>query len=170
MAFEVSLDDGEEIEADINLVISQKPQLRLVLTSRAAIWPGAKAFALNDAVTTERVPLHEIERVNIGRSSKTAARIVGLSLLFLGLAGFVAVLMEGQFSKLPLLGVVMGPFIMVAGGRRRKLGSCLRSGRRGLKWTSPAAIGGGVNEMVDAVLLEVRRWSEKHGVNLVVSR
>ena len=59
MAFEPSIQPGEQISADISF--SNKPVRRLVLTDRAAYWSGSKF--LDFVITTERVPLAEVVSV-----------------------------------------------------------------------------------------------------------
>lgn len=159
MAFRPQIDPGEKIEADIALVISEKPSLRLVLTNRAAYWPGKKAFAVSDAVTTERLVFAEILSVATGKRSSLGSLAIGLVMVVGGIIWTLC-----GYAGAPQALVVGGVIVAIVGGRRRTL--LIRAERQKFMWTEPITFGGGIKTEVTRALESVRTWAQSNGLRL----
>lgn len=156
MAFQPEFEHGEQVSADITLVISGKIALRLLLTNRAAYWPGSK-FGLTDGVTTERLPLSQVQLVTTGTKSQLGSMIVGILMIL----GGVVWTLDG-FVGAPQALIVGGIAVAIVGGRRRTMR--IASEKKKISWTEPIAFGGGVKERVTAVLSQVRDWARANGL------
>jgi hypothetical protein len=156
MAFQPEFEQGEQVSSDISLVIGGKVSLRLLLTNKAAYWPGSK-FGLTDGVTTERVPLSKVQSVFTGKKSQMGSMIVGILMI---LGGVIWTL--GGFVGAPQALIVGGIAVAVVGGRRRTLR--ISSEKMRLSWAEPIAFGGGVKQQVTAVLDQIRDWARSNGL------
>jgi len=158
MAFQPLLEQGETVSADISLVISGKQALRLVLTNRAAYWPGSK-FGLTDGVTTERLSLPQVLSVATGTKSQFGSLVVGLLMV---IGGIIWTL--GGFVGAPQALIVGGLVVAAVGGRRRTL--VIAAERSKFSWTEPIAFGGGVKAQITEALGQVRTWATGNGLRL----
>ncbi len=156
MAFQPVFEQGEQVSADITLMISGKQALRLLLTNRAAYWPGSK-FGLTDGVTTERLPLSQVRSVTARTRSQIGGMIVGILMILGGiiwtLAGFVGA---------PQALIVGGLVVAAVGGRRRTL--VIASEKSKFSWSEPITFGGGVKAQVSSTLEQVRTWAQTNGL------
>lgn len=155
MAFEPQLQNDEELLHDLALVISKKLSLRLVLTSKAAYWPGTK-LAITDGVTTEMVSVGELKNVFVGKKSALGSMLVGALMIVGGvlwtLAGYVGA---------PQALVIGGLIVAVVGGQRRTI--AIHGPKKKFTWKEPISFGGGIKDQVTEVVTAVERWAERVG-------
>ncbi|MFM9960136.1 MAG: hypothetical protein ACKV2Q_02810 [Planctomycetaceae bacterium] len=181
MAFEPVFEPGEKISADIRFVIigsrgrHQYPELRLVLTNRAAYWPGSK-FALIDSVTTERVPVSQVDSVSIRPELYWGRLLIGFSMCIPGVIVAIRVATSRHWD-LPgfrgglvivivpsVLLLVFGLFIAAHGGWRRTL--TITSERTRFTWAEPRSFRGKLKAQVSAIFQQVRDWARSHNLPL----
>jgi hypothetical protein len=166
MAFDPQLDPGEAVEHDIDLLISKKPQVRLVLTSKAAYWPGKKTFAVSDPITTVRVASDQITEIYVGRKSRVGSIIGGVALVLIGLAWTLANYPEAFWVGYPQALIVGGIGVAAFGGRRFVLR--IQSGDQRLKWVAPIAFGSSVKRDIRDMFTKVGDWSGRHAISVRV--
>lgn len=173
MAFDPVLEPGEQVSADIRLVISdnrqesRRQELRLVLTNRAAYWPAPK-FGLFDSVTTKRMPLSEVVSVTSRAEWYLGNLIVG-SLMLIG--GLIVMTFGGMVSTQDwacvgggLVLILLGLAIAAHGGWRRTL--VIASEQIKFSWVEPRAFREEFQARVSAVFEEVRIWAQSNRLRL----
>lgn len=153
MAFEPELEENENVEEDITLTISSKVNLRLILTDKAAYWPGKKAFAVSDPIVALKTDLSEITQVYIGRKSALGSLLVAIAMV---IGGIVWTLFG--YVGLPQALIIGGFIFGIVGGRRRiiRIGS--------LSWTAPITFGGETKKEVESICESIRVWAQKHSL------
>jgi len=161
MAFKPELAENEHLEYDIDLVISKKTSLRLVLTDRAAYWPVMKRIALTDPVATACVPISDIEKVVVGRKGALGSIIAGLGL---AVAGIVWTLFG--YVGAPQALIVGGILLSIFGGQRVIVQ--VHSAKIKLKWTAPLAFGKKVKTDITDTLAKIAEWSVQHAVTITM--
>ena len=166
MAFDPQLAADEKVEHDIFLVISKKPQIRLVLTNHAAYWPGKKAFAVSDPITTVRVTPDQIQEVFVGRKSAAGSIAGGLAMALVGLAWTFANYPESYWVGYPQALIVGGIGVSVFGGRRLVLR--IQSANERLHWVAPITFGAAVKDSITGVFTSVGEWCKRHSLNVKV--
>jgi hypothetical protein len=166
MAFDPQIGPDEKIEHDISLVISNKPQVRLVLTSEAAYWPGKKTFAVSDPITTVKVTPDRIVEVYIGRKSRAGSIAAGVVMSLVGLAWTFANYPESYWVGYPQALIVGGIGVSVFGGRRFVLR--VQSTDNRLNWVAPIAFGGTVKRDIAEMFIQIGRWCKRHSVRVRV--
>ena len=68
MAYHVTLEAGEELEAQIDLNLSKKAQpFSFAISNQAIYIPRIKLIAKTDPYYFQRVPLHQVQRVTVRR-------------------------------------------------------------------------------------------------------
>ncbi|MDL5050605.1 hypothetical protein QQ054_31890 [Oscillatoria amoena NRMC-F 0135] len=164
MAFDPQLDPNENVEHDIDLVISNKPQVRLVLTSHAAYWPGKKTFALSDPITTIKVDPDSIEEVFVGRKSSIGSIAAGGGMVIAGLAWTFIHYPEAYVVGFPQALILGGVGVGIFGGRRSVLS--VKSADQHLHWVAPIAFGGSVKHDIAAMFTQIAEWCKKHSVKM----
>ena len=157
MAFNPELQQDEQIQHVINVTISKNESFRLVLTSRAAYWPGKNS--LSDAETTEVLPTSQIQSVQIRRRSAWASLAVGILLVLVGLVLTLA----GRFRWPPIL-IVGGIIVGLIGHKRRVL--VLASETDRFAWKEPIIFGGGVKQSITAAFGQIDAWAREHGIRV----
>ena len=166
MAFDPQLSPGETVEHDINLLISKKPQVRLVLTSVAAYWPGKKTFAVSDPITTVKVTPDRITEIYIGRKSRAGSIIGGGAMGIVGLAWTFANYPEAYWVGYPQALIVGGIGLAAFGGRRLVLR--IQTADQQLHWVAPVAFGSAVRRDVAEMFTRIGDWCKRHSVKVRV--
>jgi hypothetical protein len=164
MAFEPQLASEENVEHDLSLVISNKQHLRIVLTDQAAYWPGKKALAVSDPITTIRAAPDRIEEVYVGRKSRAGSIAAGMAMILAGLAWTFANYPESYWVGYPQALIVGGLGVSLFGGGRFVLR--IRSGKDRLHWVAPIAFGGTVKRDIAEIFSTIGEWCKKHSVNV----
>ena len=166
MPFDPQLGPGEEVEYDISLVISNKPQVRLVLTNHAAYWPGKKTFAVTDPITTVKSTPDRIVEVYVGRKSRAGSVAAGIMMAVVGLAWTFANYPEAYWVGYPQALIVGGIGVAAFGGRRFVLR--IQSVDQRLHWVAPIAFGGSVKRDITEMFMQTGAWCKKHSVKVRV--
>jgi hypothetical protein len=176
MAFEpqTEFEPAEELVAALDVSFDRKANRRfvLVLTNRAAYWPGKKLFGIWDDVITVRVPLREIRRVEITRASGVVVALWGVAACLAGLA-IVWLAVDGESYEPDAVGyglaLAMGGICFgLLGGRRRRV--TIETGSRRLSFTEPISLGGDARVRFAGALDEVHGWARTHGLRLLDRR
>lgn len=166
MAFDPQLRPDEKVEHDISLVISKKPQIRLVLTSHAAYWPGKKTFAVSDPITTVRATPDRIDDVYMGRKSRVGSIAGGVAMVIGGLVWTFANYPEAYWVGYPQALIVGGIGVSAFGGRRFVLR--IQSAKERLHWVAPIAFGSAVKRDITEMFTTIGEWCKRHSVNVRV--
>jgi len=164
MVFNPAFRDGEELEEDIELIISKKPQIRLVLTNKAAYWPGKKTFAVSDPITTIKVDLSEIESIFIGKKSSLSSLLSGIVMIILGGAWTFAGYPNSYYVGYPQALIVGGIILAFFGGKRTLLKIYSRNEK--LQWSAPLGFGKKFKEDINTTVEKLSTWAKKHSILL----
>jgi hypothetical protein len=174
MAFDPKLEHDEAIEEMIQVIVSGKPYLQMLLTTRAAYWPKRKAWAVADDVTHQVAPVEQISLVRMGRARPlkwiaggAVAAALGLFMLLLPL--FVPGSRPPAIS-LPAILLIGGVFVAVSARHRRFLLIKTRSGKGGLRWVTPAAMRGQSLQHIDSEMARIVAWAERRGLNVRIDQ
>jgi hypothetical protein len=160
MAFQPAFSASERVETKIDLVISNKPSLFLLLTNEAVYWPGRKkGLAISDPVTTERLAIAQVRAVHIFNKSTVGSLLTGILMILGGV-----VWTFGGYVGAPQALIVGGIIVALIGRRRRVLR--LEGTTQELKWSEPITFGQSVKREVTNTLETVKLWANRHGVSV----
>ncbi len=160
MAFKPTLSSSERVETTIDLVISNKPSLYLVLTSEAVYWPGRKkGLAISDPVTTERLAIPQVRAVRIFNRSAVVSLLTGILMVIGGI-----IWTFGGYVGAPQALIVGGIVVALIGRKRRVLR--LEGTIQQLKWSEPITFGRSVKREVTNTLEAVKSWATRHGISV----
>ncbi len=166
MAFEPQFEEGENLEREINVKVSDKDRLVLVVSDRAIYFAGKKkGLTLRDAVTTERLIPGTIQRIVLSRKSVLMSVGAGLALVVLGLVWTFAPSAEGELSiGFPQAMILAGPVLALFGSRRRVLR--IESPETRFAWSQPITFGGRVGKELDEIFVFLRDWASRNAVRV----
>ncbi len=162
MAFEFAPREDEVVEEDIDLRISDRSQLRIVLTNHGAYWPRRKLIAVADDVETVFVPLARIWRIVLRRKSQIGSLAVGLLMCAAGVVWTLA-----GTAGLPQALIVGGIALAVVGSRR--LVFLVEATDTALRWTSPVTFGRAGRLEIETTARQLAGWAERHSIRLEAS-
>ncbi len=178
MAFDPFLEPDEQVSFHFHYVNyfggKGNPQFGLVLTNRAAYWPGFK-FGLIDSIITKRMPLAEVISVSIRDVWHLGRLLVGGVMLTSGVIGIflisrgIVTARVGQNGAAVVLLVSvllsgLGSVIAIHGGRRRTL--VIASEQTKFRWAEYHVLFG--DGPGCSLFEQVCAWAQSNGLHLEV--
>lgn len=165
MAFKPELSANETVEENIDLVISKKPQLRLVLTSKAVYWPGKRAFAFSDPVITKKAEHADVISLCVGKKKPVSSLFGGMGLILLGVLWTLSALPAGKIVVGMPQGLIVGGILLFMFGHKRTAVELLTKNGE-LRWSSPVAFGKKFNEDIERIESALVSWARKYNLYL----
>ena len=144
MAFETSLQDDERIILDESFQSGRMHPVAFRVTTKALYLPAQKRFALVDDWYFRRVPLSDVQSVELRRSSTTSTWITALVLIALGIS-LSRLMPQTQWKSpdgtrtefYPSSIAIFGVMILFAGLGRTELIVALSDGP--YRWRAPSS-------------------------------
>ena len=125
MPFDISLEEGERLIADLSFVIPKDPTaLRIGITDRAVFLPRKKLFAVKDPTYSERVPLNRVVEAKVMRLNPYFLWALAVLMVAVGTITTVLMLLpvfkggSGRLSGYPPAVAIVGVVIPFVSRRR----------------------------------------------------
>lgn len=171
MPFDISLEEGEQLIANLTFLVSRDPAaFRIAITNRAVFLPKKKLFALKDPTYCERVPLNRVVEVKVKKLNPLFLWTLAL-LMIVGGTVITALMMfpilrgeGGQLSGYPpavaLVGLVI-PFVA-----RRRYGLSISIVDEAFLWKPRVHVDRASRDAVGVFLTQAAEAFRQAGVNV----
>jgi hypothetical protein len=175
MPFQVNLEEGERLIANLTFMIPKDSAVfQVAVTDRAVFLPRKKFFAVKDPNYTERVPLNRIAEAKVKKLSPIFLWVLAL-LMVVGGAVFTALMLVpilrgegGEFSGFPPAATIVGlviPFIA-----RQRYGLFISIVDETFLWKPRLHVDRASRNSLESFLTEVAEAFRQAGVSVIDER
>jgi hypothetical protein len=170
MSFEIHLEDGERLIANLSFIAGKRGSLNLAISDRAIYLPRRKFFAVSDPNYCERVPLNRALQATVRKLNPYPLWTLALVMVLAGSLTTVLMMLpilrgeEGNVSGYPpaivLVGLVI-PFVA-----RRRYGLTISIEDDPFSWKPPLFVDSASRKAVGSFLDRVIEACRKAGITV----